>query len=345
MAKRNFSMIEYFNKMAEHWVPLLSFQGSSLAEFEDWQAKASEKFFELLGDFPEPVDPEPEVIYAVEEPSGLIRERVIFDSEAEMSVPCVVLRHKDMEADGSNGAILCSHGHGFYGKEPVSGNKTTADLRASIDQHRYNYGEIMALDGFMTLSPDLRVFGERSDGGNPYPGRDKCNVHFLRGAMWGVYTLMLNIWDMKCCVDYLQSRAEVDPDRIGMMGLSQGGTMTTFATAAEPRIKCADIIGYLIPWKYLAIQRGNWCGSQMVPNIYKWLDVPDIAGLIAPRPLLIEMGVHDTGFFIQEQLEAFAQLAKIYEAAGAREDLWQDVHPGEHAFADNKAHEFFRKYL
>jgi hypothetical protein len=42
-----------------------------------------------------------------------------------------------------------------------------------------------------------------------------------------------------------------------------------------------------------------------VPGIYKYFDVPDIAGLIAPRPLLIEMGVQDTGFFIEEQLMAY----------------------------------------
>ena len=152
MAKRNFSMIEYFNKMAEDWAPLLSFRGSSLAEFEDWQAKASEKFFELLGDFPAPVDPEPEVIYSVEE-GGIIRERVIFDSEEHMSVPCVVLRPTDMAADGQNAAILCSHGHGTYGKEPVAGNKTSAGMREAIDGHCYNYGEIMARAGYLTLSP------------------------------------------------------------------------------------------------------------------------------------------------------------------------------------------------
>ena len=55
------------------------------------------------------------------------------------------------------------------------------------------------------------------------------------------WPLTLNIWDMKCCIDYLETRPEVDPRRIGMMGLSQGGTMTTFAAAAEPRIAAADI--------------------------------------------------------------------------------------------------------
>jgi hypothetical protein len=344
MARRDFSMVDYFNTLARDWQPLLTFRGTTEADFEDWQTRASEKFFELLGDFPEPVDPAAEVIYSVED-RGLIRERVILDVDAHMSMPCVVLRLPDVKADGSNPAIVCSHGHGAYGKEPVAGNASSPGLAANIADHNYNYAEHMARAGYVTIAPDLRVFGERGDGGNPYPGRDRCNVHFIRGAMLGIYTLTLNIWDMKCCVDYLESRAEVDPERIGMMGLSQGGTMTTFATAAEPRIKAADIMGYLNPWERFAINNANFCGSQMVPGIFKWFDTHDIAGLICPRPLLIEAGIHDTCFDIESQLKGFAALEKIYAAAGVREDLWHDIHPGEHGFANNKAHAFFGKYL
>jgi predicted peptidase len=299
---------------------------------------------ELLGEFPQPVDPAPEVIYSIEE-DGLIRERVVFDSEEHMSVPCTVLRPVDMPADRSGPAILCSHGHGPFGKEPVAGNATTPELRANIAFHHYNYGEEMARRGYLTLSPDLRVFGERSDGGNPYPGRDKCNVHFIRGVVLGIYTLTLNIWDMMRCVDYLQSRPEVNPERIGMMGLSQGGTMTTFATAAEPRIRAADIICYVNPWERFGINRANFCGSQIVPSIFKYFDTHDIAGLIAPRPLLIEMGIHDTCFPIEDALAGYEGVQRIYRAAGREDLLWADVHPGEHGFAANKAYAFFDRYL
>jgi hypothetical protein len=85
--------------------------------------------------------------------------------------------------------------------------------------------------------------------------------------------------------------------------------------------------------------------SVAVAGVHGFPDVPHSAGLIAPRPLLIEAGMHDTGFFIDEQLAAFDHLKRIYDATGAGGDLWHDVHPGEHAFADNKAHEFFAKYL
>jgi dienelactone hydrolase len=344
MAKRNFSMVEYFNKLAAEHEPELAFKGSTQADFEQWHERAQAKYMELLGEFPTPVDLDAEVVYSMEE-DGIIRERVVFDAEEHMSVPCVVLRPTDMEADGSNAAIVCSHGHGRFGKEPVAGNRTVPGMADDINNMNYNYGEQMARAGFMTISPDLRVFGERDDGGDPYPGRDKCNVHFIRGATLGIWTLTLNIFDMSRCIDYLETRAEVDAGRIGMMGLSQGGTMTTFTAAAEPRIRAADIIGYLNPWEGFGINRSNYCGSQVVPECYKYFDTHDIAGLIAPRPLLVEAGVRDTCFFIDDQVVSIAAIEHIYEAAGVPEDLWVDVHPGPHAFAGNKAFEFFAKYL
>jgi dienelactone hydrolase len=350
MANRNFSMIDYFNKRAAEWEPLLAFKGKTKRDWQNWRRKALKKYLELLGEFPEKVPLRPDVIYSIEE-DGIIRERVVFDSEKYMSVPCYVLKPADMPSDGKQAAILCSHGHGLFGKEPVAGNKTSPELRQSIEIHNYNYGERMARAGFLTISPCLRVFGERADAGvigereTPYPGRDKCNVHFIRGMIMGIYTLMLNIWDFKCCIDYLETRPEVDKNRIGMMGLSQGGTMTCFTTAAEPRIKAADIIGYGVPFELFGVQDANFCGSQVVPDIYKYLDTTDVAGLIAPRPLLFEMGVQDTCFPIEDSLKGYEAIRKIYRAAGAEDKLVPDMHPGPHAFAANKAFDFFRKNL
>lgn len=70
----------------------------------------------------------------------------------------------------------------------------------------------------------------------------------------------------------------------------------------------------------------------VVSDVYNHSDVPDLAGLITPWPLLIRMRVQDTASFIGEQL-------------AGRENLWKDMHPGEHACANNEAHEFYGKYL
>jgi hypothetical protein len=61
--------------------------------------------------------------------------------------------------------------------------------------------------------------------------------------------------------------------------------------------------------------------SVAVAGVHGFPDVPHSAGLIAPRPLLIEAGMHDTGFFIDEQLAAFDHLKRIYDATGAGGDL------------------------
>lgn len=342
--KRNFSMQVYWEKLTEEWEPGLKFKGKTKSDWTNWRKKAYPKFIELLGSFPPKLPLNAEVESSVED-GDLIRERVVFNSEKFMSVPCHVLRTKKMKSDKSNPAILCSHGHGQFGKDPVAGIRSSSEHIANIEKHNYNYGEQMAKAGFLTISPDLRVFGERRDGLNPFPGKDPCNVNFVKGALLGIYTLILNIWDMKCCLDYLETRPEVDKGRIGMMGLSQGGTMTTFTAACDPRIRAADIMGYINPWRGFGIKRANFCGSQIVPGIYRYFDTDDIAGLIAPRPLLLEMGIYDKCFFIQDMLKGYEGVKRIYNAAGCRDKLWTDIHPGPHAFAGNKAFKFFKKYL
>jgi hypothetical protein len=91
----------------------------------------------------------------------------------------------------------------------------------------------------------------------------------------------------------------------------------------------------------VVLQLGGWA----VREVFRYFDTHDIAGLIAPHPLLVEMGVHDTCFYTEDQPVSYERLRKIYEAAGVGEDLWADMHPGEHGFAANKAYEFFGKYL
>jgi hypothetical protein len=342
--KRNFSMQYYWDKLAEAWQPELHFKGQTEAEWRAWREEAAPRLIDVLGHWPTRVPLNATVESSVED-GDLIRERVVFDSEEFMSVPCQVLRPKTMRPDGSNAAILCSHGHGPFGKDAVAGIRSSPEHAAAIEGANYNYAQQMAQAGFLTIAPDLRVFGERRDGMDPFPGRDPCNVNFIKGAIMGIYTLTLNIWDCMRCIDYLETRPEVNPNRIGMMGLSQGGTMTTFTSAVEPRIKAADIMCYVNPFAGFGIHRANFCGSQIVPNVYRYLDTDDIAGLIAPRPLLLEMGIYDNCFFIQDTLQGYEGVKRIYTAAGAADCLCTDIFPGPHAWGGNKAVEFFRQYL
>lgn len=345
MKKRNFSMTEYWNSKAEAHIPLLSFGKHDNNDWQVWQATASKKLRQLLGELPKKVPLDAEVIYSLTE-GDIIRERVVFDVEENMSIPCFVLRPQSMPADKNNPAIICCNGHPAHlGKDPVAGVCSEDEHCEAIRQMNYDYGLQMAKKGYLTIIPELRGFGERRDGVDPFPGRDACNVNFIKGALFGSYMLGLNVWDIMRTVDYLETRAEVNPKRIGMMGLSYGGTMTAFTAALEPRIAAADVMGYINPWSEFAIKRANFCGIQLLPEVYKYFETHDIAGLIAPRPLLLEMGIYDDCFYIQDQLASYEQVKAIYQAAGSAERLWQDVHVGGHRFAGNKAFAFFEKYL
>ncbi len=344
MKERNFSMNRYWMYRIRNWVPELAFKGKTKEDWEEWRSKAYPKLLELLGEFPEKVDLNAEVLYSVED-NGIIREKVIFDSEEFMSVPCYVLRPKDMKPDGSNPAIVCSHGHGPYGKDAVAGVRGSAGHEQDIREHNHNYAEQMARAGFLTIVPGVRVYGEKTDGPRPFGNSDPCDVNYVKGSILGIYTLTLNIWDSMRCIDYLETRPEVDKNRIGMMGLSGGGTMTAFTAAIDNRIKAADVMGYINPWARFGIERANFCGSQVVPNIYRYFDTDEIAGLIAPRPLLLEMGIFDQCFYIEDLLKGYEGVKEIYKAAGVEDKLWADVFPGPHSFGGNKAFDFFRKYL
>jgi len=148
-----------------------------------------------------------------------------------------------------------------------------------------------------------------------------------------------------CALDYLCQQDFVDPERIGVMGLSFGGTMTTWMSIVEPRIQASDIICYSDRFASFAIRDGNFCGSQITPELYALCDVPDLHGLIAPRPLLVEIGTYDDCFLLDSAMSCFREVEKIYAAAGASDRLELDLFEGGHQWSGRKSIAFFEKYL
>lgn len=342
---RNLSMIEYFKRRASESEPRLRFAGSSQADFAAWKKELLGEVKVLLGPMPKPVPLNPTVIWEVKE-DGLIKRRVMLDLEKDMSAAALIyIPEAAMEKPAP--AIVCNHGHGPFGKDAVMGLNTpdNAELSVNIKHHNYDYGLQMARRGYVTIAIDWRVFGERNDGGNPYPERDACNVHFIRGSALGINLLALDIFDGMRVIDYLGELDCVDNERIGTMGLSFGGTMTTWLALMDERVKAADIICYSARVRSFAIGRGNFCGSQFVPGLFGICDVPDLHGLIAPRPLLAEIGAHDRCFLADESVSCCEEVRKIYAAAEAAGNYEVDLFPGGHQFAGNKAFGFFDRHL
>ena len=347
---RNLSMIEYFKRKGLSFEPRLRFKGTTKQDFVDWKKKLLSELKVALGPMSNPVPLNPKIICEIEA-EGLIKQRVLLDTEADMSVVALVYIPKEALTTPAP-AILCNHGHGQYGKDSVMGVRSgnSPQRNIEIDRLNYDYGLQMAKRGYVTIAIDWRGFGERGDysethDAHPYPGRDKCNIHFIRGSLMGINMLALNIFDGIRILDYLMSAAYVDASRIGAMGLSLGGTMTTWLSLLDERIRVADIICYSARFKEFAINRGNTCGSQFFPALYTICDLPDLHGLIAPRPLLAEIGMHDQCFLIDEAMSCRDEVQKIYTAAGAASSYETEIFEGDHRFAGDKAFHFFDRHL
>lgn len=327
--------------------PTMAFSGRELEEWKTWRRGFRRQLLANLGRFPDRVPLNAEVLESTEE-DGYLREKVVFDSERFASVPAYVLIPSDLKEGEKRAGILAAHGHG-RGKVDVVGIAGTEADRQHIRGLNYDYALQFVRKGYVVIAPDWRAFGEREpDGEWVRPGRDKCNVSYLAFGYFGYHLLALDIWDGMRTIDYLQSRPEVDPRRIGMVGLSFGGTMTTYLSALDPRIKAVVISGYISTVRGDALgDRGkaNTCGNQYSPSLLLHGDIADVAGLIAPRPLLVEMGEQDQCFVIDDARKAYDHLSRIYCAAGAGDRLDADIFPGAHAFSGAKAFDWFSRWL
>ncbi len=348
--RHNLSINTYFRTLARQHRPRYRFDGTTPLDFARWREALLPEVKASLGRMPRKVPLDAELKAEWRE-DGLIKQRVLFAVEEGLSAAAYVFRPTG--AAGRLPAILACHGHGPFGKDAVMGSRRTTELRTHISELNYDYGLQMAKAGFVTIAIDWRGFGERDDRrkphfNNPWPWRQDgalCEQHYLRANILGMTVLGMDIHDGMCALDYLCQQEFVDPKRIGAMGLSFGGTMTTWMAIMDERVRAADVICYSDRFASFGMRDVNICGSQIAPRLFELCDVPDLQGLIASRPLLVEIGVQDDCFLVDDAMSCYHELAKIYAAAGAAEKLQLDLFEGGHRWGANRSVEFFRKYL
>lgn len=328
--------------------PRLRFPHSKPASWRAWQREFRAALAHELGDMPKRVPLRPRVVER-KDMGDYVREKVILQTERFMAMPTWVLVPKESKFKSKNGklpAILAAHGHGF-GKDPIVGETGgKEDIAKQMTELNYDYGRQAVQRGYFVICPDWRVFGERVDRPEWIRYRDRCNIADLAVQYLGIHLLGLDIWDGMRAIDYLQSRREVDPNRIGCLGLSFGGTMTTYLTAFDQRIKVACISGYVSTLENAMGKRlGNFCGSQAMPGLYKYGDIPDVVLLAAPRPLCIEIGLQENCFYAPDMLKAARYVQRGYKAIGAGDKLVIDAFKGKHQWSGRKSWALFEKWL
>ncbi len=197
MTIRNLSPQAMFLALAREHKPKWRFTGKTAAQFRTWKKKALPDVLATLGDSIPRVKPNAKLL-AEWEHKGLLRQRWIIDVQKHLSATLLVNLPKDLKKNERRPAIMCCHGHGPFGKEPVMGNDSTEELAASIKLHNYNYGEVMAQRGFCTYAIDWIGFGERNDNNKPNhsglgAGQDWCNLYYLHATMMGTTSLAINV--------------------------------------------------------------------------------------------------------------------------------------------------------
>jgi dienelactone hydrolase len=349
MTNREFSPMEYWRRRYLTEKPLLQWESGTNEGFPVWKKKFKKAFLSCLGRFPERGYPlHPEITETVEM-EKYVRKRIVYNADEFSRIPAYLFIPSQITFPAP--AVVCPHGHG-RGKDDVAGIATEEWEKRHIEGYNYNYAEQFALHGYVTIAPDLRCFGERTDSKEEVygfveieEGNHWCDINFIRGMLLGYNLLSLHIFDIIRTIDYLESLHIVDPKRIGCMGLSQGGTTALFSSAYEDRIRVTGVSGYLNSWRDFPIPRGQICGSQVVPGLLHYGDHAEVAGLICPKPLFLEFGTRDPIFPVEGTRKTISAVESMYQAAGAEDQIGYEEFDGEHEFKGNEIFNFFARWL
>jgi len=316
------------------------FKAETLEEWEAWREGLKEKLIELLGGFPERVPLEPEIVEK-KEFEDYTREKIIFNSAPDISVTGYLLVPKRINLPAPG--VIALHGHG-YGKDDIVGIWEDGTERTIADGYQKDFGISLVRHGFITFAIEQACFGERREPEDI--ARDKYQSSCRKVSFWamllGKTVLGMRVWDVMRAIDYLETRKEVMKTSIGVMGISGGGMSALFSSALDERINCAVVSGYLNTFKD-SILSVYHCECNYIPGILKYAEMYDIAGLIAPRYLLVESGTKDNIFPINATKFAASRVKKVYELLGCPERFETDIFEGRHEISGKKAFDFLKK--
>jgi len=318
------------------------FQGKTADDCRLWQRKFKAKLTELLGDSTPPKDWK----VTVEEVVKLndhVRHQILLEAKGVPSVPVYLLIPKSLTKGKKAPAVLCVHGHGEFGYDPIVGRTDLPGVKETIQKNHYDYGLEFVRRGYVVAVPCMVPFGRRVNR-SKYGGQDPCAVTLVRMQALGQLPITANLRDLRWCLDLLQSRPEVQADKLGCSGLSYGGRLTMMVTAMDNRIKVASVSGALNLLQERLSRRYS-CGSQIIPKLLNYGDYSEIGSLIAPRPCVWETGSMDS-LIVKPWDELFRKrLKNAYHALGEEKQLRFDQFEGGHRWNGKVAYPLFEKAL
>jgi dienelactone hydrolase len=307
-------------KQGEPWAEVPeSFRNLKIPEWplptnlKRWQevdrAKTRQILLQCLGEMPPRPDPRKVRVISKEDLGDYTLERFEFHNGVDMVVPGILLIPKNIKKPVP--AIIGLHGHGSS-KESICTDPKSAQM----------VGPMLVKKGYIVAAIDGYFNGERV-GKGPAGKLDrgaggqemslfKLNL-WLGRCLWG---MMLR--DEQCLIDYLETRPEVDAQRIAATGMSMGCTRSWWLAAIDDRVKA--LVGVACFTRYTdLIAHGNLRMHGIyyfVPGVFKHFDTEAIYALAAPRPMLMLSGDQDGGAPTDGILVLEKKLAAVYGLYG-----------------------------
>ncbi|MFT5466054.1 MAG: dienelactone hydrolase [Verrucomicrobiales bacterium] len=327
--------------------------GASLASAEAAQPETSPEIMTpdalreqlvtcLGGPWPEPCPLEPEIRETTQK-DGYRLESLTYEVEPGDRVPALLLVPDGVDAQNPAPAVAIWHQHnGQY----QFGKNEPAGLAGSEMHHT---GVALAKEGYVVLCPDALCFEERQDPAGKLKGGNFERFEFLRYVVNGTCMAWKNILDMRRAVDFLCERPEIDAENLGCYGHSMGSTHAWLVGPHEQRLKA--VVGNCCLPTYSAIHdhRLLHCFPNFVPGWLEYGDTPEMAGLIAPRALHLNLGDQDGGSPIEHAKEGIKRIESAYAEAKAEENFtWFIEEDTGHVLSEEmwkRTSDFFAKHL
>jgi dienelactone hydrolase len=281
-------------------------------EWEKKRPRLHREYLDMLGLWPLPEKtPLHATITGTVEHAGVVIDKLHYQSRPGLYVTANLYRPK--ESKGKLPAILYVCGHSGRGRD---GNKTAFQ----------DHGLWFANNGYVCLIVDTLQLGE-------IPG-----IHhgtYREGRWWwqalGYTPAGVECWNGIRGIDYLCSRPDVDPKRIGVTGISGGGAATFWIAAADERVKAAVPVSGMSDLECYVTDKviNGHCDCMFLVNTYQW-DWTTIAALVAPRPLLFANSDADKIFPMSGNRRVIAKLRKLYKMYDKPDLVDEYISKGDH---------------
>ena len=280
----------------------------TISSLSSWQARQKfikETLLKIAGPFPEKTPLNPRITRIIEKP-GFRIEHIVFESQPGFYVTSSLYIPEGIKKGEKLPAIIYCSGHSDEG------------YRSAVYQHII---QNLVKKRFIVFAFDPVGQGERLEYFDPATGKSlvggPTHQHSYPGSqalLTGTSQAAYMIWDGIRAVDYLFTRKEVDPSRIGITGRSGGGTQSACIAAVDERIYAAAPENYITNFTRLLESIGPQDAEQNIPQfISSGLDHADFLIVRAPKPALMITTTRDM-FSIQGAKETEKEIKRIYQA-------------------------------